>query len=501
MMELASQRRAYSLQSFCTVRNVLIIIIPLLATVVVLWKFFLVVQVPFRLDYAEGFIFTNTLSLFHGSSMYQSVETLPYIFGFYTPLFNYLGSLCFTLFGTSIAVLRTLSLLSYLVTGFAVAYVVQRMTQNFFAAVYAALLLYSAFIVSQWSSVARPDMLGLCLVALGIAVVFAKRGKHTPRMLLVAFLFALAFFAKQSFIFAPLAYFLYLLFEKRNDAWRFAGAYATFVGLGILALHVSTQGEFTKQIFVYTGYVPYGNLYAAFRIAALTGIAALPFILFAFVRAWKNPKHFLSLYFICSLLTFPMLFREGGIQNYLLEFVLALVLLVSTSIPWQSARTLPKRIFYPSLLVLSCFLGLWSLAALPWETQTYVDARREVFHREVAMIEPGTKVLVEDPLIAHAVGATVDIDPFTFGQIADSGRLATDELFSAISKGTYAFVDDYGAFKRIPGFLPLINEHFQAKIPLHFSKPVKPFDFSIYNRNTFTSVGTMYVFDAGVRAK
>ncbi len=481
-------------RSILSLRMLLLLLIPLLATVFVLWKFFLVVNVPFRLDYAEGFVFTNAIALLHGAPMYHSVASAPYIFGFYTPLYNYLGSIFLGIFGQSIAVLRTLTLFLYLATGITVGFIVKRSTKNTLAAIFAALLFCSAFIVSQWSSIARPDILGLFFIALGIAIVNVKSQKRSISIFLVAFVFSLAFFSKQNFVFAPLAYFLWLLFENRRDAWRFAGTYAALVGVGVLALHVLTHGEFTKQIFVYTGLVPYGKIYLAFRIAALTGIVSLPLIGVAVWNVVRRPKQFFSLYFLCSFVTFLMLLREVGIQNYLLEFILALVLVATTSAPWEKVKTLPVKYFYPALLVLLCFFALWSYAAFPWETKTYVTARQTVFNRETSIINRGSQILVEDPLVAYATGSTVEVDPFTFGQIVDSGRISKAAFFSNVEHGTYTYIDDYGAFNRIPGFTAIVSDHFHAIATLTYPKPVKPFDYSVYNRNTFTDVGTLYRF-------
>lgn len=490
----STSRNMLTTHSLFSFRKMVLLILPLLATIIVIWKFFLVVDVPFRLDYAEGFIFTNTLSALDGESIYHSVQSAPYIFGFYTPLYNYIGAIFMNLFGSDISILRILTFMLYVATGVCVGFIVKHITKNVFLAVLSGLLFYSACIVSQWSSIARPDMLGLFFISLGIATMYAKRLKKLSKIFLVAFIFSLAFFSKQSFIFAPLAFFVSLLFINKKDALKFAGAYAFFVGLGILMLHLGTHGEATKQIFIYPSLVPYANLYAAFRIAALTAISALPLILLAIWKVVTSPKDFFSLYFICSLLSFFMLLRDGGIQNYLLEFILALVLLVGISIPWKKLQAMSTKLFYPLLVVFLFFFVLWSFASFPWETNKYIAERMNVFAAETVLIEKNSRVLAEDPLIAHATGATVEIDPYTFGQVAELGLIPTTEFFAEIKNGKYAYIDDYGAFGRIQGIEPIIKNNFQPVLSLTFSEAVKPFDYSIYNRNTITNIGTLYSY-------
>jgi 4-amino-4-deoxy-L-arabinose transferase-like glycosyltransferase len=481
-------------------RKLFIITLPLLATVVVIWKFFIVFQAPFRLDYAEGFIFTNTMSIFRGMPIYHSVESAPYIFGFYTPLFNYIGALFFKLFCPSILVLRVISFIFYLATGVSVGYIIKLVTKNLFAAVLSAFLFYSAFIVSQWSSIARPDMLGIFFISFGIAVGMTKFKKNTTRIILAAFIFSLAFFSKQSFVFAPLAFFLSSLFQNKKEAWSFAGAYAFFVVVCVGLLHIWTHGEFTRQIFVYTSLVPYGNLYTAFRIAAITGISALPLLIIAIKKFFQDPKSFFSIYFLCSLLTFCMLLRDGGIQNYLLEFILALILLAIVGVRWEKICTYPARRLYPLLVPVIFFFFLWSYTSFPWETKIYVTERQDVFQKEISMIKNGSKILVEDPLVAYATHSTVELDPYTYGQIADSGSISKNKLFTDVRNAKYTYIDDYGAFDRVPGFMDVVNENFRTILLLSFLKPIKPFDYSLYNRNTVTDTGTLYMYVPGKAA-
>lgn len=479
--------------NFFSLRKTLIIIVPLLASIAVSWKFFLVVGAPFRLDYAEGFIYTNSLSLLHGVPMYHSVDSAPYLFGFYTPLFNYIGTLCFKIFGASIAVLRSLSFLFYLATGVAVGCIMKAKTKNFFAAVIAAFLFYSAFIVAQWSAVARPDMLGLFLLSLGIVLILMKPQKTFLQLMLIALVFSLAFFSKQHFVFAPLAFFIFLLFQDKKRAWSFAGLYAFFIAAGVFVLHIFTHGEFTRQIFVYTGLVPYGNWHTAFRITAITGISALPLVVAAARNIYKSPRSFFSIYVLCSLLTFPMLLRDGGIQNYLLEFVLALILAAVTAVPWDTVFTLQAKRFYSLGVLLVLFFALWSFAAFPWDIKTYVTERKDIFLTEVSVIQ-GTPSLVEDPLVAYAANTSVEIDPYTYGQIAEAGGTSTDVLFSDMKKGTYTYIDDYGAFGRIPEITGLMNDYFSPVLSVNLAKPVKPFDYSLYNRHTSTEIGIVYQY-------
>ena len=191
-----------------------------------------------------------------------------------------------------------------------------------------------------------------------------------------------------------------------------------------------------------------------------------------------------------------MLLRDGGIQNYLLEFVLALILLAITGISWDKIQTMRAKLFYPLLLGVIFFSVLWSYTSFPWETKIYITERLNVFNKEKAIMRDAASILVEDPLVAYAVDAPVELDPYTFGQIVDSGNLSTTKLFYDIKNGKYAFIDDYGAFDRIPGLMDITNNTFQPVLVLTFSKPIKPFDYSLYNRNTYKGIGTLYRYSS-----
>ncbi|MBI5038043.1 MAG: glycosyltransferase family 39 protein [Candidatus Kerfeldbacteria bacterium] len=476
-------------------RKVLLVTIPLLATVGVFWKFFIVAEVPFRLDYAEGFIFTNSLSILQGESIYQNIVSGPYIFGFYTPLFNYVSAVLMKLFGSDISVLRTLSFIFFLGSGVSVGYIVKKYTHSLFASLFAALLFLSAFVISQWSSVARPDMFGLFLICLGLATTVVPWRINFLRIVIPSVIFALAFFTKQNFVFAPLAYSIYLgLNSNKKNLLSFAGIYASCLTLGILLLHYWTKGEFTKQVFVYTGLVSYGNLYTAFRIVAITAITATPFIIASVKRIISKPKNLLSIYVVCSALTGLMLLRDGGIQNYLIEFILAVVLAACTTVPWDTLQRAPAAHVYPLLFVLQFFFVLWSYSAMPWDVQTYATERLNIFNQEVSTIRRSSRILVEDPLVAHATASKIELDPYTYGQITESGLLSNTQLFSEIKNGQFQYLDDYGAFDRINGMLAIKSEYFYPELLLKFSNPIKPFDYSLYNKHVVSEIGTLYHF-------
>ncbi len=494
MLALTDSQKRLSHPDRITVAKALLIVVPLAAAIAAVWKFFIVAAVPFRLDYAEGFIFTNTLSILRGQSIYQHVESVPYIFGFYTPLYNYVGAFLFKITESSIVVLRGATFVFYLSTGLTIWYLVKKATGSVYAASLSALLFLSGFIVSQWSSIARPDMLGVLLIIIGIYIFTRREATPRVRYIWVPLIFALAFFTKQSFIFAPIAAFITLLCTNRKQALVFAASYAFFVGTGVAALSFFTEGEFFRQIFIYPSAVPYSNVHTAFRITVLTLISALPLVIIGLRRVVQKPRDFFSLYFISSFGTFLMLLRDGGIQNYLLEFVVALILASAVGMSRDTFQRLPSSQLFTGVILTIFFFSLWSFSALPWQTEDYVHERLAVFNEEISIIGEGTTALVEDPLVAYASKTAVVIDPYTYGQIAEAELLPTNAFFATIADGTYQYIDDYGAFDRVPGLMEVINDNFEIVAPLQFSKAVRPFDYSLYNRNVVTEIGTLYHF-------
>lgn len=476
------------------IRQVLLLIVPALATVAVIWKFFLGVSVPFRLDYAEGFVFTNTLGALDGQSLYHPIVTDPYIFGFYTPLYNYIGAFFMQIFGSDIAVLRAMTFAFFIGVVACGAYTVKTFTKSLFAPLIGALLISSAFIIAQWSGVARPDMLGLFLTALGIAIVSHPEQSGKTRFLIAALIFSLAFFSKQSFIFAPVALLIFLLMSRPALAWLFASSYAVLTGLGILFLHIQTDGEFTKQVFVFAGEVPYGNLSAALRISVITVISAAPLIGIAAWRLLKKTKSLIAVYLVCSTFSFFMLLRDGSIQNYLMEFIYALVLLAVISVPWSAVFASKLRLYIPMAIFVQLFFVLWSFSALPNDTAQYLHERQRAFDHEVSIIDHASAILSEDPMVSHAAGKPIAIDPYTFGQVNDAHMISSATLFADMQQGRYDFVVDYGAFNRISGIQSVINTYFRPAELIQMAQPVKPFDYSLYNRNTISHIGTIYQF-------
>lgn len=476
-------------------RYILLIGIPLIAAVFVVWKFFLVVGAPFRLDYAEGFVFFNTSAVLHGNAIYHAVDSPPFVFGFYTPLYYYLSAVVMKFVGVSVSVTRTLSFLFFMGSAVLLGAIVQRFTARRKIAFLAALLFVSSFVISQWSAIARPDMLSVFFIILGVLIGVLQTRLTTKQLFLTAVVFALAFFTKQHFVFAQIAYALWLIFRDKRNACKFIVFYAASIAVGVLTLHIFTDGYFTKQIFIYTSHVDYTTLYPAFRIAVITGISTLPLLFIAARNVFKKPKNFFSIYVLVSLLGFPMLLREGGIQNYLLEFFIALILVASIGAPWGWLHKLTPRKAIPLLCVAAGFFVLWSYAAMPWETKIFIDERGGLFTRENEITSPDTEtILAEDPLLFVGTEQTPLIEPFTFGQLARKNVVSTNQLFADMKKGTYTFVVDYGAFAGIPGFEDALHESYVSLLPLVTETPVKPFDYSLYNKNTFTEFGNIYIF-------
>ena len=453
---------------------------------------------PFRLDYAEGFVYFNSIRVLNGEAIYHSIATPPHVPGFYTPI--YFGSLAslMVFFGEKIELGRFLSFTCYLSSAFLISLIVYQICKSKFLSVFAALLLTSSFIFSLWAFVIRPDMLAIAIVLLGILYASTKKLNRWYDLPLLALVFALAFFTKQNLVLAPAAVAIWLLLTCRRKGVTFLLLYGVFVLIGVVIFSYQTDGSFFQQIFLYAGKVEYSNWYPALRVALITILTTLPFFAIATAASLRKPRELTSIYFFVSLLGFSTLIREGGTINYLLEFVPALIIRSASSDIWFKYLFRRSVLAYLLIVVVLVSQLFSSFSVFPWELKNFRIEKTRFFEEEKKLIlSTSGKVLAEDAFLPIAAGKKVFIEPFTFGQATGLLFVSSDIFYNDLDSGTYELVIEQGAFRNVPDFYQHLGSKFELIYKAKAGKKIKGFDYSLYNLNQYNRFGEVYQFVAG----
>ncbi|MEK7465579.1 MAG: glycosyltransferase family 39 protein [Patescibacteria group bacterium] len=301
------------------------IILAILPTLFILGSFFYiifgVIRYPFPLDYGEGLTqYYVRLLQSHGNYFFD-IQRSPFAFAAYPPVYFLLTSSFSGLF--NVPTLLAGRLLSVIVTLLAVLVlfgIFHSISKNKQKSAFFAALFLVPFFVSHWAALARVDMLALFFALAGFYVFERYSATGSSLRWFAPILFSLSFYTKQSFIAAPIAIILYLLFTDRKECLRFFSLCAGLFGGIFLTMNIFTGGQFFLHLFFYTiapldfKALPFGFLLYFLQTFLLLIPAAL--ILKSNVRQVNSPYFIYCVAGILSVITWA---KVGANVNYFIE--------------------------------------------------------------------------------------------------------------------------------------------------------------------------------------
>jgi 4-amino-4-deoxy-L-arabinose transferase-like glycosyltransferase len=346
---------------------------------------------PYDVGYYEAPVWGPSLLAANGLNPYNYALRPPFVMAPYGYLYYLMIGLGLRLFGLQLWLGRLMSILAAAVIVICVWRISMSLTRKPQAAAFAVVVFLSSITLQSWIAVQRPDLPALALAFAGIALVFRRDDRPDKidlKSLLIASLFAAAFFFKQTFILPPLVAFArYLQMGRRRQAIFVLIATVSLCGLGMAALNANAQAGHFWQSFTLTRTIPHSYSQAVQMLAALLKSPSVWVLfiiagLFAFDvsdlrnrktqeniehaefswRTLKSPGLLMCAYFIAAgALAFITSSRVGANVNYYLEP--GVVISIITSIVW--ARLSHGRRFYrglPLLLLLFALSGLFQMA-------------------------------------------------------------------------------------------------------------------------------------------
>lgn len=477
---------------------------------------------PYPIEYGEGAVLYEVYHITLGDPdyLYKDNAASPYRAAIYTPLFYYASALPVALSGTPAFVGgRVISVVAALVAGFVLyraarAQVLlvkvggqeQRIRLGRRTALCAAATPFATAPVYAWGALFKPDMLAVALSLGAVFIIFLYVERGDPRdapltiegfnaaaaaklgltasdiaaadyrryaayvsqstwaAIIAGLLCALALFAKQSALAAPLAIFFFLGLRDKRLGLYFAVAFAGLTTTFLVLFQPFTGGQFFTHVVNYNGQ-SYEVDWLSGALAFLVGTHPI-LLLFSLIYFFGELRgiNFIgqtsalpsvwSIYFIVALVVTFSVGKVGSNLNYYIE-TLFIASLLSW---WLIARLLAARPKLPlgrgtmkrwqlpvagTALVLM-FVQLILLHHLPivadgantpgpikWQQADEVAAQV----RQMAVRGP---MLVEDSgwLAAQRLPTDLD-DSFVFGQLAKDGQWSQQKFLEDIKAGKY----------------------------------------------------------------
>ncbi len=399
---------------------------------------------PYPLDYGEGPLLDQTMRILAGENIYDpDFSTPPYTISNYPPLFLLAQVPFAAVFGPAMWYGRLISLLGALVTAVLIGLTLQTLSGDRIGAVVGGLLFVSVPFVQYWSLLNRIDLLALVLSwgALFVTVRFSERkwSVYAVAALLIA-----AIYTRQSYaLAAPMAAFVWLLFQKQ---YRKALALAAWTGgvslVLFLLMMLITRGGFFLNI-VTANVNPFKwetvrwnaeQIYQnAYPLVWITGV-------FLVIGCFGNMRRTWALvlpYVIGAVASAVTIGKDGSNVNYLLELGAALCLASGAAISVLGATAwMPRRRFSQALLLLVLAFQVWLLGN--WAQDDFnnrvlprVEKRAEVDELFRAVQEADGIVLADEYMgLLPMAGKRIYFQPFEYKMLKD-GRIWDDSGFMA----------------------------------------------------------------------
>ncbi|HEX8413976.1 MAG TPA: hypothetical protein VF637_08840 [Sphingomicrobium sp.] len=332
---------------------------------------------PYDLDYGEGIVWQQMTNITAGSG-YAPIGVFPAIVYHYPPVYHLVVSALTSTFGSDgLATGRVVSLLSTLVSislvgrlSFAAMPVHNPRCVRLLAASIAGGCVAMSPTITYWASLMRVDMLATALSLAGLVLTLGSTSRPM-RIPLAALCFVLAIYTKQTSIAAPASAFVALWLARPRAAWVLF-AWCGGLGLCTLAgLSFASDGGFLRHTMLYNL-----NRLDLSRVQILAVIllqtSTVAIALFGTAATWHRlrPTEFAALrrklaadpcdlaaflalaFLIMKTAMLPTILKSGSSDNYLIEWLFAVAVLVGIgAAPVIGAALTGKR--WPSPLVIA----------------------------------------------------------------------------------------------------------------------------------------------------
>lgn len=418
-------------------------------------------EYPYALDREEGFILAQVLRSEAGEAIYKPIAEEPWLVGNYPPVFYAVGKLFVSEDDPNLGRLRLPVSLSAVLLFAVVVGGVGWLTRRPELGLFAAAHFLATFDYQSWGAYARVDIpaLALSVAAWGAFALLPR----TAGAVVSALLCIAAFYTKQTQLAVPIGIVAALSYRREwKPAALFVGIAAGGALLALLLLQLATDGEFWRhtvtynrnamdwsQVFVWLRHL--GRMEFAFLCAAL--VAAVHAVRDR--RALRNEESPLAAARVAALgmtamgcLSLLTTAKAGAAENYLLDFHLAVGLLVALEAGVALRLAEPEDssnvpLAWPAVMALCVAAHFFTGMVLRRDELLGRDARMlPYFATEMSdlvkrRLPAGGTVLSEEGCVQLLSGTPPFYHPFIMSQLAREGRWDDSDLVAAIRDKRY----------------------------------------------------------------
>ena len=413
-----------------------------------------------RLDdvgYPDGATLLIVREFVRSGHMYLGVHSPPYLVTLYGPLTYVLLSLPYRVaeaVGASPVVAIRLTLVAAVLMCVALIYAISRRVSGPSSVAWLCVLFaLSAPALAGWITQVRPDFFGLGFALLSLYFVLGSKEHQLPIAAIVCAGLALLF--KQTFVAAPAAIFLFLLYRRR---WRDAAVWS--VGVGAVAvggylialwrepLMLEHLAALTDPVLEYRG-VPLILLGAmivpTLPFAAIGGVVAQ--------RQGSDAGHLVVGYCVLAwLVALATIVQVGGNINYFWEPLFASALLAGPGVGamqrWQSRKLAVAGgvgLILLFALVLQQAFGILDGSFSQW---MYRSARQANWDSLVTIVA-GKKVLSTVPAVTLLSASPEMPDPYLSTVLERRGRWSSVPVVADLDAAKYDLIIEMAQYEAI----------------------------------------------------
>ncbi len=456
-------------------RPMLCRVVPAAAVLAFLAWCLITLRPDFSCDDLEPEVLNQAWRLARGESIYHGINTPPFSFAAYPPLWFALVGLLLKVTGLSYLPAKLVSFLSALSIGLAMASLSRRWHGTARNGVWAAFFL---FLIPAFLFNAARSNVQMMAVALSLwSLVFFLRDRWPETLIISPLLAVLAFYTKQSQVALPLAMVAFLALRKR----RWLPAYLTTAAaagiIPLLWLQAVSGGNFLYDT------VQLANLsYTVLQIVPIFLHHAGPlliFIVLAVLTSWQRLREGrwepIDFYLACLLATTVMsLGRIGAHGQYVVELlVVTMLYLLRISGPFL----LPGKDVLVSLQVL--FLLVYAPLFIFIEEGLHNVACNRAAARIYPLIEKGSgPILSQQGSFALFGRGEIYIQLFHFTALTRAGVWDQEILLNQIERRAFSWVitefpiggSDLSADDRerfTPEMISALRRNYRLQVPIY----------------------------------
>jgi hypothetical protein len=461
-------------------------VVPFLAVFCVISWCIVSLHSDFSRDDADSEILNQAWRLANGQSIYHDINTPPFAFAAYPPLYYALVAALLKFTGLSFYPAKLLTFLSALSIGVAFVYLSRIWKGTIRNGLWTAFFIFliPAFLYNAVRSHAQ-----MMAVAFSIwSLVFFLRNKPAATAFFSPLLAVLAFYTKQTQIALPLAMILFLLFRNRRWLLFYLTTLVTAGIIPFLWLQSATGGSFFRNT-VQQANLDYHALQIPFILLHHAGPVLICIVL-ALSISWSKRKlhqwQAMDFYLACILgTTLASLGRVGAHGQYVIELIVVslLYLIYRTDFPFLERR---KPLIALQILFLFLYVPLFVFVEEGVGNITSYRAAKKIF--PILKEEPGPIVSQQGSFALFARGE-IYVQLFHFTGLSRVGLWDQQHLLNRIEKRIFPFIvtefaidtDDLSAddLERFtPKMVDALRANYQLQktiAPYYLYRPRQPF--------------------------